>query len=292
MKGQVITGLLVLLFFIAYKTPLPTHHAWAEVLLLLAVLVLVPVYLQTKEILRPVPAIWINLGAGLGAFVAYLFPPGPWAALFALPWFVWTSLLFLKYVTEKKEDLIQITSMAFLPAAAVWMLFDRLSLNPFGFGKDIVLLTAVHFHYAGAFFLALIGWGFSLTPDSRILRLAAQIALPAVPLTAIGITLSQQYGNYITESLSAVMVAVAGILTGIFYLNFPDKPYQLLGRIVGLSFISGMSLAVLYGIRPWIPIEWINIPFMRAVHGSINAFGICGTGLFLWYSKKVLKFTG
>lgn len=39
--------------------------------------------------------------------------------------------------------------LIYLPVAGAWLLIYRLGIQPFGFGEIIILLTAVHFHFAG-----------------------------------------------------------------------------------------------------------------------------------------------
>lgn len=41
-------------------------------------------------------------------------------------------------------------------------------------------------------------------------------------------------------------------------------------------------LAAIYGSRFYVPMPWLDIPWMRAVHGTANALGFGLAGLLAW----------
>ena len=41
-------------------------------------------------------------------------------------------------------------------------------------------------------------------------------------------------------------------------------------------------LALLYGCRAYFPLAWLDIPWMRAVHGTANALGFGLAGVLGW----------
>lgn len=50
--------------------------------------------------------------------------------------------------------------------------------------------------------------------------------------------------------------------------------------VAGVSLFFGMLLAGLYATRAFaLPLPWLDIAWMRALHGTANAlgFGLCGT---------------
>src|SRR4029077_12231627 len=54
-------------------------------------------------------------------------------------------------------DLAIDAGMFLLPVGGGWLVLSRLGVRPLGFEEPIVLLTAVHFHYAAFTTLILIG---------------------------------------------------------------------------------------------------------------------------------------
>ena len=47
-----------------------------------------------------------------------------------------------------------------------------------------------------------------------------------------------------------------------------------------------MLLAALYGLRFYLPVAWLDIPWMRALHGSANALGFALPALLGWSMVK------
>jgi hypothetical protein len=43
-----------------------------------------------------------------------------------------------------------------------------------------------------------------------------------------------------------------------------------------------MLLAALYGSRFYLAVDWLDIPWMRALHGTANAVGFGVVGLLGW----------
>jgi hypothetical protein len=43
-----------------------------------------------------------------------------------------------------------------------------------------------------------------------------------------------------------------------------------------------MTLAGLYGLRTWVSVSWLDIPWMWALHGTANSLGVGVAGLLAW----------
>jgi hypothetical protein len=103
-----------------------------------------------------------------------------------------------------------------------------------------------------------------------------------MPLVAMGITAAQVGFAPLLECGAAVLMAAAGALTGVLHLRLARQPGAPLGArrlwgIAGLAFLVGMTLAALYGTRSYLPVAWLDIPWMRAMHGTANAMaGLAG----------------
>jgi hypothetical protein len=55
----------------------------------------------------------------------------------------------------------------------------------------------------------------------------------------------------------------------------------------GALFLAcGMVLSILYGSRWLVPLPWLDIPWMRALHGTANALGFTVPALVGWYVQQ------
>jgi energy-converting hydrogenase Eha subunit A len=167
-----------------------------------------------------------------------------------------------------------------------WTLLNRAGLRPLGFEPVIVLLTGIHFHYAG-FALPLLT-GLALREvRGRSARWAALGVIFAVPLVAVGITATQLKYSQIVESAAAWLMAAAGTLSGWIYLQLAhnrSRPRlaRMLWGIAALSLMASMVFAAVYGTRFFLPMQWLDIPWMRALHGTANALGFGLAGIVGW----------
>jgi hypothetical protein len=134
-------------------------------ILLLGVLVIVPLGLALIDTISDRSSAFLNIAAASQPFAALaiaissFLEPGFGAAGLALPWLITTSLIGLdgfiglgrlrKSASPAVATLPVLAAMIYLPVGAVWLIMSRLGIQPLGFGDTIVLLTAVHFHFAG-----------------------------------------------------------------------------------------------------------------------------------------------
>jgi hypothetical protein len=128
---------------------------------------------------------------------------------------------------------------------------DRFGFRPLDFDPVIVLLTAIHFHYAG-FALPLVTGLAARRLDSGTARLAAAGVIAGVPLVAIGITSTQLKAGPLIESLAAWVLAAAGILTASLHLRLafgPGRPLvRFLWAVAAVSLVGSMVLAAIVRI--------------------------------------------
>ena len=76
-------------------------------------------------------------------------------------------------------------AVAFLAVGATFATIDRLGARPFDFASEIILLTAVHFHFAG-FVLPLAGALAYARRPGRWLEIALGAVVVGIPITALG----------------------------------------------------------------------------------------------------------
>ncbi|HUG10392.1 MAG TPA: YndJ family transporter, partial [Opitutaceae bacterium] len=169
-----------------------------------------------------------------------------------------------------------------------WVAVDRFGLAPLAFSVDIVQLTAVHFHFAGLALPVLAGCVLRETPRGPIATLAGICVLAGVPLVAIGITASQLGAGLLGEAFASAVLALGAMFVAFYQARLSlerrwPQLSRLLWAIAAVSLAFGMTLALLYGIRSLaMPLPWLGIPWMRALHGTANAIGFCLCATIGW----------
>ena len=275
----------------------PFQVSWVMLLLLLAALVLVPLGLMCAAGDEHGPwqvATTLQLPAALLLSFSFVPAQGWLAAGLALPWLLVTLLIALTGARRirqrgfaRPEENCADTGLIFLAVGGVWAVLERfgawrlLPFDPF-----IVLLTAVHFHYAG-FVLPLLTELAGRRLKDRLSRLAAVGVMAGVPLTALGITVTQLMFTGAFESLAALLMALAGGLTAVMHFRLAARSgatrlVRGLWLVAALSLTFGMALAVLYRVRFYIPSAGPDIFRMPALHGTANALGAGLCGLTGW----------
>lgn len=272
------------------------HEAWVRLLLALAALVWVPLGLSTIYTRNVLIESVLQYGIFYTAIllgVALMLDAGIMAGILTFPWLVITFFVALRgvvYFRASSKPSAGILAIAaahlFLFIGGVWTMADRLGLQPLGFDSAIVLLTGIHFHYAGFIFPMLAGLA-ALQHSSAWLKMGCWLAIIAVPLTAAGITVTQIWQIGALEIVAAATVVVAGWSIAIGYLVFITKQkiaifISLCWLIMAFALFSSMGLAFLYAIRTWFLTAWLTIPTMWALHGTINALLVSGGGLLGW----------
>jgi hypothetical protein len=237
-------------------------------------------------------ASYSQLPAAIALSAAFLVGPSPNAMLLAIPWLGFTSLLaFLAVdrIAQKPrpaiEEWSQLAAMLFLPIGAMWALVASGGLQPLGFRDVIVLLTAVHFHYAG-FALPLMAGALVRHRRDDLSKVVLFAVLAGVPLVAVGITTTQIGGPREVELLAAGLLASAGIALGVFHVRLGVSMRHLVGLLMavsGVSLVVALGWSALYAAGQYGLIPRIEIAFMVHWHGAINAAGAALCGLFGWH---------
>ncbi|MGD2114461.1 MAG: YndJ family transporter [Acidobacteriota bacterium] len=307
-RTRLAVGVALWVGFLVFARPGPFATAWAHALLLLGPLVLVPLGLELawgrtgerpsrieSRLAGAVRALQLPAAALLGG--AYLVEAGGLAAGLVLPWLLVAGLTaldgtlralgrFRRHRFPAVADVCVDAGLVFLAVGAAWALADRAGVRPLDFSPVIVLLTAVHFHYAGFALPIMTGLAARRLPGAAA-RLAAAGILGGVPLVAVGITTSQLGLSPVIESLAALFLAGAAVLSAWLHVLLtaePDAPAaaRVLWGVAAVSLVFGMVLAAFYGARFYLEVPWLDIPWMRALHGTANALGFGLAGLAGW----------
>lgn len=243
-----------------------------------------PVFLRIAIIMQP-------LGA-LAVFLSFLLPVGAGRAACCLLWLLTTSFGALEGLSRlaRREfaagELAITAGLLYLPVGAVWLLMSQLDLQLLGFGATIVLLTAVHFHFAGFAAPMLVGLAGRNLPDQSTVRTLIGITAFAVvmgtPLVAAGITFSP-----LLAFLGAIVVSIGLFLLAIIVIKWvvpkiPAVNSKLLLIISSVAALPAMTLAIVYAYSIVSHKLFVDIPTMALTHGVMNAVGFSLCGLFAW----------
>lgn len=275
---------------------------WGVSLFLLAPLVLVPLALRLiGELSFPAKlAGGLQPIGALSLMVSFAQPADMTAGLLALPWLAVTGLIALEGLLRLRRhewhilaELSIDAGLAYLSIGGVWTIMARFGERPLDFDEVIVFLTAMHFHYAG-FVLPLAAGLAGRCMVGRLRSITAAGVIAGVPLTAVGITASQLKWGPALELLSAAFLASAGLLVTTQYSRLvwhgdALKLARLLWALSAGALAFGMVLAGLYGLRFIMPLPGLDIPSMRAWHGTANAIGFALPVLAGWNVDRSLQ---
>jgi hypothetical protein len=180
-------------------------------------------------------------------------------------------------------------ALLFLPVGAGWMLLARLGWWSFGFEPAIVLLTGVHFHYAGFALPVLLARQVEALPK-YLHQMAVALVVIGIPLVAVGMTFST-----VVEIAAVAMLVLGMVLVAVGQLRLARRATSA-GQLTlfaasGLSLLGGMALALLYAAGKFIGHLWIDIPTMIPLHGLANGVGFALLGLLAWNMRRPTGFT-
>jgi hypothetical protein len=285
-----------------------------DLILLLALLVITPLAIPMALYALPLREDWLRTWqrltiilqpvAALIGGISFLLPTGPLAGAAAAAWLLFATFIAAQAVVRLRQvgkaSLITIcpaVALIYLPIGGIWLVFARLGLEPLGFPPDIVLLTAVHFHYitlAALVMTGLIGQaGLASKPSFpwRLFRIAAIGMLVEPPMVAAGFTLAQFTGSEYLRSVPAIVLALTLILISLLSLRFviptTSSPLARGLLLVSSTAVIFTMLAVgAYAIGNATGAWTITISQMIVIHGWINAlvFGLCG--LLGWWLRE------
>lgn len=260
-----------------------------ELLFLLSPLVLVPLAIDLIE--EPSGLAWIRRlqpVCASAAALSFVGPRGPMAAGLAAVWLAFTGWLALHGLVRLRRrglrpaaELAIDAGLLFLPVGGGWLVLSRLGVAPLGFEEPIVLLTAVHFHYAAFAALILIGLAGRALGPSPYLGGIVGGAILGSPLVAAGITVSP----FLELLGAAILAAALGALAILTLLRIAPRlrgASRVLVCLQALSVLVAMPLAVAWAAGRWLDLPTVALSTMARIHGTANALGFALCGLLGW----------
>lgn len=231
--------------------------------------------------------------AAVPAIASFFFPGGPLAALLSSAWLILSIVIALFGLTRfKSRGLFPLAEssidagLLYLTIAGGWLVVYRLGVQPFGYGETIILLTVVHFHFAGfatPIIAGLSGRVLATRNHPRKMFAVSVFAIvAAMPLVAAGITFSPWLG-FIGALLISVGLLLLAVLTFGWVIPAVESLVSRVLLIIGaLSTCAAMILASLYAYSLATKTLIIDIPTMALTHGLLNSFGFVTCSLLAW----------
>lgn len=276
---------------------------WIDLLFLFAPLVIVPLGLELTSRIEPAVvfslperiARLVQLPCALLAVVSLCLERGILAAALSAGWLLLSGLLALgglirlyRGALRRLDSAFPAVAFLFLPVGAAWLVASRLGLTPLGFQEPIVLLTAVHFHYAGfaATLLArssrhALGGSQMSSTRAALFNVVAAGVLVGPALLAAGFVIGPR-----VKLAAALVLATSEIglaLSFLFALRHVSQPAaKSLIAIAAASVAFAMILAALWAVGEYPLQPFVHLAEMARLHGTANAFGFTFCGLLGW----------
>lgn len=293
--GRLVGAAGVLWTIIAVVTLLGWgRFQFIELLFLLAPLVVVP--MAVPLILRPAKddeerdhiqgMVRILFGAGVFAAVSFLWEPGGKGAWLAFAWLLAWAVL-VKTLTKISGSRVTVfgkfcftAGTLYLGVGAIWLAASRLGFQPLGFHEPIVLLTAVHFHFAGFACAVMAGLLYErLHGDSWAgwMRLALLGTILGPGALGLAFLIGPQLKLVAVFWIALGEIALAaGFIRVAATARNPQARWLL--RVAAASLVVGILLAAGWALGEYPLHPFLNIEQMTRVHGVLNAigFGVCG----------------
>ncbi len=270
-------------------------------LVLLGILVVVPLALS----LAPAPGTndkdsWLFrlalLTQPIGAIAtipSFLIKPGPLAAAFVSLWFWVTGVIafwglsrLLRAELRNPPELSISAGLLFLPVGSSWLIVSRLGIQLAGFGDTIILLTAIHFHfaaYAAPILAGLAGRKLNESGAARTTFVLIPIGIIAgTPLVAVGISFSPLIALVGTLLIATAVFLLAILITFFIIPRIDSLTARILLSVSAISSACAMLLACVYAYSIVVKTLLIDIPQMAQSHGLLNGIGFVLCGLIAW----------
>ena len=302
-RSAVVGGLVWMGLLFA---PLAVAGPLADVatVLLLGVLVVVPLALDvaatpSRDGRNAIPyrlAVLVHPIGALGACASFFVPAGQTAAVLVAPWMLFTVFVALEGLRRLLEHIktrtlsvhVLVTSVGFLylPGGSGWLFLSRLGADPGPYGELIVLLTAVHFHFAA--FVAPV-WAGKLGssaaadrsktyPAFRVLGIGL---VAGTPLVALGIA-----GSPTIETIGVMLLTASAFGLGSMGLlqapRFPDRPGAIMLGLSAASLCLAMLWAFAFNLGPRFGWPSPDVIAMIPRHGWLNGVGFGLIGMLAW----------
>jgi len=282
-------------------------NQWADALVLFGVLVTTPLALALAARLEADETLgqpWQVMGflqpiAALCLVISYAVPNEYARAALAGPWlivgFLAARMGLIHSLRRGIEPMWQWAvdvGLIYFLVGTIWLFASRAGHDMMGFGKEIVLLTAAHFHFAGLALPVLVSEAARQRIDG-LTKPTIWSVLAGMPFVAIGITTTKTIPKLmIIETASAVFFSIACVFAAVLQLRaawaMRARPTGWMLAVSSLCLLAGMGLATAYAVGALLEQRWLDIPTMVTTHATLNALGFSLLGLLAWTLERQL----
>jgi hypothetical protein len=234
---------------------------------------------------------WMLFTAASLTTVSFVLDNRTAAAWFASSWLLVCACFagdgVRRFVISGRSSFTQFCFAAgegYLLVAGAWLVASRAGLQLLAFREPIVLLTAVHFHFAGfasAVLAGLVDEAFVGRRGHRILRAALLAVVLGPGILGLAFLLGPK-----VKLVAALLIALGqfGLAAGMVRVGMAAQNSR--GRrlllVAGASVAAGMILAGVWAIGEYPLQAFVNIRQMAEFHGVLNAVGFVVCGLVGW----------
>src|SRR5580692_3843633 len=234
---------------------------------------------------------WVLFTAALLTTVSFFLDNRTAAAWFASSWllvcagFAGDGLRrFVSSGTKSFRQFCFVAGEGYLLVAGAWLVASRVGIQLLAFREPIVLLTAVHFHFAGFASAVLAGLTYERFRESRW-RAALKAAILAVVCGPGILGLAVLFGPKV-KLVAALLIALGqfGLAAGMVGVGIAAKGRggRWLLFVASASVAAGMILAAVWAVGEYPLQAFVNIRQMAEFHGVLNAAGFVLCGLLGW----------
>lgn len=303
MTRNAIAGAVIWCGLLAATRTNAIYLTWIELLFLFAPLVVVPLglYLTDQVEIGTAPSLperlakTIHAPAAALAVASFWFAPGLIAGGLATAWVVLCGLLALgglirlfRGAFARFDALCPAAAFMYSLVGAAWLVASRLGLNPMGFQEPIVLLTAVHFHYAG-FAAPLVARStnrvFADPQRNAMAVILFRIVMAGVLIGPCLLAMGFVVGPRV-KLAAALLLALSEVgLATSFVLALKRIAHlgtQLLLTFAAASVAFSMAFAAVWAIGEYPLQQFVNLDRMERFHGTANALGFTLCGILGW----------
>lgn len=222
-------------------------------LLTLALVVIVPLALRLHRDGTLTPAV---VGAGLTAAFSLDYEQGALATALAAPWLLVSAWLAVRsgwrWLRSERAlaDIARPAALGYLAVGAAWLLFDRAGIEPVGVVPPFVVLTAVHFSYAGFTATVLAGLVRRHTAGAAPGLSSAMViaVVGAPPIVALGFTVAGALQIVGAVVLTAGLFMLAWLTIRHVARDVDDTLARALLIVSSVAVVVPMLLAVQWAV--------------------------------------------
>jgi hypothetical protein len=238
---------------------------------------------------------WVLVAAAALTTVSFFLDNRTAAAWFASSWLLVCATFagdgLRRFVTSRAKSFTQFcfaVGEGYLLVAGAWLVASRVGVQLLAFREPIVLLTAVHFHFAGFASAVLAGLTYERFRKSRwkaLLRVALLAVVCGPGILGLAFLLGPKW-----KLVAALLIAVGqlGLAAAMAAVGIAEEngSGRWLLLVAGASVAVGMVLAAVWAIGEYPLQAFVNIRQMAEFHGVLNAVGFVVCGLVGWRVMK------